>query len=366
MNIKEFIKKELTLCISFLLVVLSAFVTPPSYAYFESIDFRVIVLLFCLMGTVSGFRQTGIFERTANYFLSKVSSQKSVMLVLVLLCFFSSMLITNDVALITFVPFAITILTKAKMRNKLKFVIILQTIAANLGSMITPIGNPQNLYLYSLLNTDMTGFMRITFPYWTVSLITLCIITVIFGKGSIEKTSSDNKEKKDTKKEVFYFILFSLCILTVAHLIDYRVTFLICLISIAIFDRSILKKIDYCLLLTFVCFFIFVGNISVISSVRGFIASVSDGHEIITSAALSQIISNVPAAILLSGFTDNYEYLIIGVNIGGLGTLIASLASLISYKFYTAEEKGNKYLIEFTLFNIFFLAVLGITYLLQL
>ncbi|MBR1736062.1 MAG: anion permease [Firmicutes bacterium] len=364
MNIKEFVKKELTLCISFLLVILSAFASPPSYAYIESIDFRVISLLFCLMATVSGFRQTGIFERTANYFLSKVKTEKSVMLVLVMLCFFSSMLITNDVALITFVPFAITILTKANMRKKLRFVIIMQTIAANLGSMIMPIGNPQNLYLYSLLNTDIIGFMRITFPYWLVSFIAVCIVTVIFGKGNIERPSSDETLKKDTKKEIFYFILFFLCILTVAHLIDYRITFLICIISIAIFDKSILKMIDYCLLLTLVCFFIFVGNISVIAPVREFIASVSNGHEILTSAALSQIISNVPAAILLSGFTEKYASLIIGVNIGGLGTLIASLASLISYKFYAAEEKDKRYILEFTLLNVLFLIILGITYLL--
>jgi len=278
------------------------------------------------------------------------------------------MWITNDVALITFVPFAIMILNISGQSKHTIKVVVLQTVAANLGSMLTPVGNPQNLSLYTYYNLSISEFIMITLPFTIFSLF-LLVIAVMIGKNEsldydISNGSDSNKSTNKPIKVLMYALLFLLCLACVMRLIDYRITFLIVLACILIFDRKIITKVDYTLLLTFVFFFIFVGNIGSIPVVKDFFNELLAGKEFAISIAASQIISNVPAAVLLSAFTDNYKALIIGVNIGGLGTLVASLASLISYKLYVKTEnaRSGKYLGIFTLYNLIFLAVLCIFY----
>lgn len=381
-KVKDFFKKETVCCIAFLLAVVSMFFIPPSVNYFSYIDFRVLALLFCLMAVVRGFSSIGVFTRLGTMLLTHVHSLRMLSALFIFLCFFFSMLITNDVALITFVPFTILVLSMAEQKKFLIPVIVLETIAANLGSMLTPLGNPQNLYLYTISGLSIGAFVRIILPYSFVSAILLLIFILFLPKDTVSTATAANtanstntvtasntsnviceavKARKNPRiLFTAYLILFLLCLLTVLHILPYQIMFLLVLTGFLLLDYRVLKDVDYFLLLTFLCFFIFIGNMKQISLVHELISKLLVHHEVLMGIGASQIISNVPAAILLSGFTDDYSALLIGVNLGGLGTLIASLASLISFKFY-ANSNGSdtrRFLGIFTLYNVIFLGVL--------
>lgn len=367
-NLVEFLKKETVLCIAFLLAVISAFIVPVDAQYIEYMDFRVLVLLFALMTVMSGLQSLGIFEKLSYSLLKYVKSTRSLTLLLVSLCFFLAMFITNDVALITFVPFTILILEKIDSPKNLIPIIVLETIAANLGSMLTPIGNPQNLYLYGLSGLTIGEFLLHMSPSTVLSFILLVICCLLLKKESISLSDAANTTKNEKPiLTVYYFVLFLLCLMTVAYLIPYPVLLLVSIPVLLIWDNETLKKVDYSLLLTFISFFVFIGNMQKIPAIAEMISSLVEGKELITAFLASQIISNVPAAMLLSGFTENYKDLLLGVNIGGLGSLIASLASLISFKYfanYVAKlpKESNitkgKYLVHFTSMNVLFAAFL--------
>ncbi|MBQ6820678.1 MAG: anion permease [Clostridium sp.] len=358
-KIITFFKKDIVLTISFFLAILSCTIVPISLEYLDYIDFKTLVLLFSLMIIIEGFREENLFQYIGNEILKKVNSKRGIIFTLVFLCFLSSMFITNDVALITFVPFGIMILETIGLTNSLCLTITLMTIAANLGSMFTPIGNPQNLYLFSMSSLSFKDFLELMFPYILIAAI-LLIVFIFFGynKSNFKvelKTSNINNKRLI----YFYSILFILCLLTVIGIINYIILFAIVFISILIKNKELLRKADYSLLLTFLFFFIFVGNINHIDSFHKFIINILANNEKMFSILLSQAISNVPAAMLLSSYTNNINDLIIGTNIGGLGTLIASMASLISYKQLCTKYPNlkNKYLSIFTLCNIAFLLI---------
>lgn len=381
-KVKDFFKKETVCCIAFLLAVVSMFFIPPSVNYFSYIDFRVLALLFSLMAVVRGFSSIGVFTRLGTMLLTHVHSLRMLSALFIFLCFFFSMLITNDVALITFVPFTILVLSMAEQKKFLIPVIVLETIAANLGSMLTPLGNPQNLYLYTISGLSIGAFVRIMLPYSFVSAILLLIFILFLPKDTVSTATVANtanstntvtasntsnviceavKARKNSRiLFTAYLILFLLCLLTVLHILPYQIMLLLVLTGFLLLDYRVLKDVDYFLLLTFLCFFIFIGNMKQISLVHELISKLLVHHEVLMGIGASQIISNVPAAILLSGFTDDYSALLIGVNLGGLGTLIASLASLISFKFYTNSNGSDtrRFLGIFTLYNVIFLGVL--------
>lgn len=381
-KVKELFQKETVCCIAFLLAVISMCFVVPSKNYISYIDFRVLALLFCLMAVVRGFSSIGVFTRLGTMLLTHVHSLRMLSALFIFLCFFFSMLITNDVALITFVPFTILVLSMAEQKKFLIPVIVLETIAANLGSMLTPLGNPQNLYLYTISGLSIGAFVRIMLPYSFVSAILLLIFILFLPKDTVSTATAANtanstntvtasntsnviceavKARKNPRiLFTAYLILFLLCILTVLHILPYQIMFLLVLTGFLLLDYRVLKDVDYFLLLTFLCFFIFIGNMKQISLVHELISKLLVHHEVLMGIGASQIISNVPAAILLSGFTDDYSALLIGVNLGGLGTLIASLASLISFKFYTNSNGSDtrRFLGIFTLYNVIFLGVL--------
>lgn len=358
------LKNEMVLCIAFVLAVISMFAVPPNLGYLNYIDVRVLALLFCLMMVMSGLKQLGIFERIAHGLLSKAKNFRQLSLILVLLCFFTSMLITNDVALITFVPFTILLLKIAKLEQKMIGLLVLQTIAANLGSMLTPIGNPQNLYLYSISGMSLLTFMQMMLPLTAASFLLLLICCLMQQNTMIHSELSVASAKKIRAKEklelFFLCLLLGISLLSVLRLIPYGIPLGVALLGAVILKKEWFRQIDYGLLLTFVCLFVFIGNIGKLSVVHVLLEKLLDGRVMLVSFSSSQFISNVPAAILLSGFTDQWTELLKGVNIGGLGTLIASLASVITYKYYVQEsssQKGN-YIKQFTLFNFGFAVVL--------
>lgn len=364
-NFKNFIKKEIVLILSVSLAIITSFISSPKLSY---IDFKVLILLFNLMVVVAAFKELKVLDSIAISLLRKCSTYTSISFSLVFITFLASMLVTNDVALITFVPLSIVVAKKSDI-NVLK-IVILQTLAANLGSSFTPMGNPQNLFIYSFYNLDPSDFFKITAPLVILSVLFLSVIILKSKKINLDLHLED-VEIKNKKDIIFFSILFAIILLSVFHIVDYRLAFSITLLTVLILNKKLLTQIDYSLLITFIGFFIFIGNISTMDSIRSFMIGILNSPQstFITSILSSQVISNVPATMLLSGFTSNFKELLLGVNIGGMGTLIASLASVISYKIYTNEFKDDSstYLKHFTFYNVLGLTVtIPIVYLILL
>ncbi len=360
MKLKTFVKREAVFCISFLCAILTMFLVPPSAEYIEYIDFRVLCLLFSLMAVVAGLKNVGAFRWLTYQLLSRIKNGRILGVTLVLLPFFSSMLITNDVALIVFVPFTLALLSELDCSKSIVPVIVLQTVAANLGSMATPVGNPQNLYIFSTYNLRYGEFTLVVLPLTVVSLIFLVFFSVPVMPKKLPDAKIDKENINNTVHLAVYIVMFVLCLLTVLRVVPYYITTAVTCVVLLIVNRKLFIKIDYMLLLTFVCFFIISENLGKTEVIRNFLQFLLGKNTLLTSVGTSQIISNVPAAVLLSGFTENWKALLQGVNIGGLGTPIASLASLITLKLYMTHKDAKilKFLGVFTLANIIGLAIL--------
>ncbi len=360
-KIIEWIKSESVLAISVLLAAISCFFVPPDAAYADYIDFKTISLLFSLMAVMAGFQSMFVFRRIGRVLLARTNNTVQLSAVTVMLCFFLSMFVTNDVALIAFVPFAVDLFTMCDRKKQLLVTVVLQTIAANLGSMFIPPGNPQNLYLYSVSGMGMAEFVSIMLPFTLLSFALLCVSLLFVKRESVALPKQEEVYPAISgKKLMLYILLFVVCLCAVLKLIPHYCALAAVAVCLLLFDRRIFARVDYGLLLTFGALFVLVGNLARIPAVYGFVSSLTDSYPFAVSVGASQIISNVPAALLISGFTEHYAEILKGVNIGGLGTIIASMASLISYKLYARSEGARKgrYVVVFTLFNAAFLAAL--------
>ena len=457
------------------LAIISCFFVTPGREYLSYINWRTLILLFCLMAVVAGFAKAGVFRYISRKLSQRMKDTRRLSVGFMLLCFLLSMFVTNDVALVTVVP--LTLLTMMGCSEKAKIQTLVQeTIAANLGSMLTPFGNPQNLYLTSYYGIGMGEFLRLMLPYTGVALVILLLQTLISpkeglggrareagtpeggaseagipegrakGAGIPERGASEAEIPEGRAKEagipergaseagipegrakgavtpggaseagiqeerakeaaipegknreaaslyesgenltgkdemyeealrekllrskgrlvsiLLYGILFIVSMFSVARILDYRILFGIILITILVYDRSVLRNVNYTLLLTFVSFFVLIGNLGAMTQIQAALTQMIEGRELLTAILSSQIISNVPAAVLLSGFTDQGKALIVGTDLGGLGTLIASMASIITFQLYSLESgaKKGKYLLTFTLWNVIDLVILG-------
>ena len=362
-GVLRFWKKEPVLCIAAVCALASIALNPPSAAYLNYIDWRVISLLFCLMSVVAGLQECGVFAVLAQRLLAGERRMRFVTLVLVLLPFFVSMLVTNDVSLITFVPFAVLVLGLIGRTERLIYIVVLQTIAANLGSMATPVGNPQNLYLYANYELTARQFFAVMLPLSLVSLVCLTVAALCVKPEGIRVAFAEQARIRAPGRLGLMAGLFVLCLLSVFRVLAYPALLAVVLAAMLIFDRSLFRKVDYGLLATFFCFFLFAGNVGACQPIHDAISAVMEGHTALTAGLTSQVISNVPAAVLLSGFTADWRGLLIGTNVGGLGTPIASLASLISLKSYmkSPNARTGRYLLVFTVANVVGLAVLCLT-----
>jgi len=358
--IRTFFKQETVLCVSAVCAVLTMFLVPPDGAYFGYIDLRVLCLLLCLMAVVAGFQSCGAFQWLAVQMLQRGGGGRGLPVTLVLLPFFSSMLVTNDVALLTFVPFTLLLLEHVGCRRAIVPMLVLQTIAANLGSMATPVGNPQNLYLYAAYHLSIGEFFAAMLPLTAVSLICLVAAALPVLPKELPAPDLGTETLESPKKLAVYGVLFLLCLLTVFRVLPYGVMTVIVLVALAVMDPKRLRELDIALLATFVCFFIVSGNLGRVEAVRTLLQSVLERSTLLTAVLTSQVISNVPAAVLLSGFAEQWRPLLEGVNIGGLGTPVASLASLITLKLYLRSKgaQAGRFLVTFTVANLIGLAVL--------
>ena len=356
-------RNEAVLCASFAAALLSALFVPPDATYLTYIDLRVLCLLFALMAVVQGVSRCGLFDVLSQRLLGGERTLRALSLLLVLLPFFISMLMTNDVALITFVPFGLVVLEMAGCERLAIPMVVLQTAAANLGSMLTPMGNPQNLYLYNRSGMGFFEFCALLAPYAAVSAAGIALLALVPKNGAM-RAAVQPEAKGSARRIALFAALGAVCLLCIAKLLPPLAAAGLTLAVLLIADRPLLKKLDYALLATFVAFFVFIGNMGRLPAFSAFLAGALAGREVEVAVVASQVISNVPAALLLAGYSENWPALIIGCDLGGLGTLIASMASLISYKFFARrypEQKG-KYLLWFTLVNVGLLALLMVLY----
>ena len=369
MKLKRFIQQETVLSVAAVLAAASAFAVPPDAGYLAYLDLRTLATLFALMTVMAGLRRQGVFDRLGRALLARTQG----LLPLVGLCFFGSMFITNDVALLTFVPFTFSVLRGLGAQTAARLtlpIVCMQTVAANLGSMLTPVGNPQNLYLYGLSGLGLPGFLALMLPYTAVSLLLLAVWTVALcrrtgpapaaGENAPAAPAASALPAANTRLLWMYAALFVLCLLAVARVLPYPAAFAAVLAAVLLADRPALRLVDYSLLLTFAAFFVFIGNLGRVPAFSAWLQALLAGREVPVAVLASQVISNVPAALLLSGFTGNVQALIVGTNLGGLGTLIASMASLISYRQIAREtpQRKGEYFLLFTVANVVFLALL--------
>ena len=353
-------KQQAVLLLSALAAAVSTLFVPISGAYGSYMDFHSLSLLFCLMAVVAGFQACGVLDFMVRRLLSAGTSLRLLSLLLVLFSFFLSMLVTNDVALLTLVPLTILLLRQAANPSTLIRVLVLQTMAANLGSMATPIGNPQNLYLYQYFSMTPGAFFGTILPYALLSGGVLAVAALFVPQHVLSIRFDDTPFRPDWKRILPLCTLFVMALLTVLGALDSKLTFCTVLIYLLLFARPLFRQVDYSLLLTFVCFFVFSGNMKNIPAVHLLLVSMMNQSALLTSAFLSQIISNVPAAVLLSGFTRDASGLLLGVNLGGLGTPIASLASIITLRLYLKTDQAlpGRYLLVFSLWNFAGVALL--------
>lgn len=358
-KVKSFFKENVVLVIAIIAAIITSIIVPPDEKYISYFDFKTLACLFSVLAVVCALRNIRFFYTLAKAIVRKFKNARIAILALVYITFIGSMLIANDMALLTFLPLGYFILHTTGKEKYLAFAFIMQNIAANLGGMLTPFGNPQNLYLYSKFNIPDGEFVSIMFPPFCVAIILITICCLVF----VKKEPLEIHEKAAAlpiPRVIAYLALFAVAILMVFSFFPYHIGLIIIVLGLLILDRQAFLQVDYGLLFTFVFFFIFAGNMGRIEAVRSFFSGLLEINTLIFSALSCQVISNVPSAILLSQFTDNYRELLLGVNIGGAGTLIASLASLITFKEYTKQDPKHTvgYVLKFTAFNFAFLLIL--------
>ena len=357
-NVGCFVKKNIVMVIAFIAALSTSFIVPIDAEYIGYFDFKTLTCLFCVLAVVCAFKNISFFYILAKSVVRCFKTARMSIIALVYITFIGSMLIANDMALLTFLPLGYFVLSTTGKTKYMAFTFIMQNIAANLGGMLTPFGNPQNLYLYTKFNIPNLEFMAIMAPPFVVSIVLITICCLFIKNEQLE--IDDEPFKLDKKKVLIYSILFALAIAIVFRGIPYILGLFIIPAVLFFMDKKALKMVDYPLLLTFVFFFIFSGNMARIDAVRNVFSFLLEKNTLLFSSLSCQFISNVPSAILLSQFTGNYRELLVGVNIGGTGTLIASLASLITFREYSKHnpEKIKSYIIKFSAFNFAFLFIL--------
>ena len=359
MRVFTFVKKNIVFCVALLCALITCFLVPPNKEYLSYLDFNTLSCLFMTLAVVCALRNIKFFTIVARRLVMISGTLRSLFLMLIIITFLGSMLIANDMALITFLPLGYFALSVTGKEKYMAYLFVLQNISANLGGMLTPFGNPQNLYLYSYFQIPTLEFCSMMAPPFLLAICLLFISCLFVPKCSL---SIDSKfpEKLNGKKTVLYLALFALSLLVVFRILPFVLGLVIIFVVIFLVDREALLSVDYALLGTFFFFFIFAGNLSRLPAVNHFFSGLLSKDTLLVSVLSCQVISNVPSAILLSRFTTQVHPLLLGVNIGGAGTLIASLASLITFSEFRILYPGHskQYFALFTFVNVVFLVIM--------
>ena len=359
-KLAQFLRKNTVFIIALLAAVVTAFFVPPDAQYLSYFDWKTLSCLFCTLAVICALRNIHFFTVVAHKIVGMTGNIRRAIIAIIMITFIGSMLIANDMALLTFLPLGYHVLASSGQKKHMVFTFIMQNIGANLGGMLTPFGNPQNLYLYNKFQIPTAKFMGIMAIPFAAAIFLILVCCLILIRPEPIRVENQEDDRLPVGRTVLYLLLFAFSIVIVFRLISYYIGLIVIPAVLLFADRKALRNVDYFLLLTFACFFVFSGNMARIDGVNRVLSSLMAKNPLIVSILSCQVISNVPSAILLSGFTTEYRALLYGVNIGGTGTLIASLASLITFRQYTAlEPAGTKrYLGVFTLLNFLFLAVM--------
>ena len=361
-KIVNFVRANTVFCIALALAAVTSCIIPPDALYLNYPDLKTLTCLFCTLAVICALRNIRFFTILARRIVTLTGNARAAVLSLVYITFIGSMLIANDMALLTFLPLGYFVLSTTGKEKYMAFTFVMQNIAANLGGMLTPFGNPQNLYLFSHFDIPTGEFMGIMAIPFAVSVVLITLCCLIFVRPEALTLEKDDGKKLPAGRTVFYLILFAFSILIVFRTVPYWTGLIVIPACLLFADRDALKKVDYGLLGTFLCFFVFAGNMSRMEPVRALFSTLLEKNTLLVSALSCQFISNVPSAILLSQFTENYRELLWGVNIGGAGTIIASLASLITFREYTSHNPGKtgSYMKVFSALNFGFLGILAV------
>ncbi len=357
-HIGSFVRKNTVFVIAVLLALITSVIVPPDGEYISYFDFKTLTCLFCTLAVICALKNIKFFTKIAEAIVSLAGNVRMAILMLVCITFIGSMLIANDMALLTFLPLGCYLLTSTDKEKYMAYTFVLQNIAANLGGMLTPFGNPQNLYIYEKYGIANGEFMRIMFPSFAlaVSLIVLCCLPI---KGEKLTLKTRDFAPLPRVKTAIYLALFAFSVILVFRIVPYFWGLILIPAALLFLDKKALRDVDYILLFTFAAFFIFAGNMSRIQAVREMFSFLLEKNTLVFSALSCQVISNVPSAILLSQFTENYSELLVGVNIGGTGTIIASLASIITFKEFASHGRSVKeYMAVFSVMNFGFFATM--------
>lgn len=374
----RFVRTHAVLLVSAAVAAATMLAVPPDAAYLGYFDLKTLACLFGILALVGALRNAGVFEATARALVARFSTCRAAIAAIVGITLVLSMIATNDMALIMMLPLSAATLLKAGWERALPFAFIMQSLAANLGGMIVPFGNPQNLYLFERFSIPLADFLMVMALPFAVSVLLIGACCAAFAKPAPrvpEARLAQGRPQEppvpvDRRRALACGALLALVIASVFRLVPYPVALVAVVAGLLVLDRRALRSVDFGLLLTFACFFVFAGNMARMPAVEEVLSQAMAHNALLASAGASQIISNVPAAVLLSHFTDSYEALLVGVNIGGAGTLVASLASLITFNQYRAvkaafgrrpeiaRQTAGGFVVRFTVFNLCFLAVL--------
>ena len=358
-NISSALKGHAVLVIAVLAAAVTCIFVPPDAAYADYFDLNTLSCLFCTLAVVSALKERRFFEWLAGKIVTAFGNMRRVSFALVFVTYFGSMIMANDMALVTFLPLGWFVLSSCGKSRHTAFVFIMQNVAANLGGMLTPFGNPQNLYLYSYYSIGAAEFFKIMALPFAVAFV-LIALTCLFVKPERVELETPPVEAPPIWRTVVYFMLFALSVLIVFRVFPFYVGLAVVTVALLILEPKAFLKVDYALLLTFCAFFVFSGNLSRIPAVESALGSLVALSPLLVGTASCQVISNVPAAVLLSRFTTDYRHLLVAVNIGGLGTPVSSLASLITLGEFRHRQPGHtaRYLGLFSLINFGYLAIL--------
>lgn len=364
-SLPDFIKKNTVLTVAFCAALITSFIVPPDSAYLSYFDFKTLTCLFCTLAVICALNDIDFFTIVARRIVLLTGNIRRAVISIVVITFVGSMLIANDMALLTFLPLGYFVLTSSGKEKYMIFTFVMQNIGANLGGMLTPFGNPQNLYLYNKFSIPSGEFMSIMLVPFLCAITLILVCCLVFVKSepiTVSVGTGAKNDKLPALRTALYLLLFAFSIVIVFRVIPYYYGLIVIPVVLLAADPKALSKVDYCLLLTFVCFFVFSGNMARIDAVNGFVSSMLEKNTLVVSVLSCQFISNVPSAILLSSFTDNYRALLYGVNMGGCGTLIASLASLITFRKYSSAYPNGvgRYILIFSAFNFAFLIIMTV------
>lgn len=358
-KLTSFLKDHAVMCIAALAALVTCFFVPPDAEYLSYFDFRTLSCLFLTLAVIAALRNIKFFTILSRRLVVLAGTLRLLFLLLIVITFLGSMVIANDMALITFLPLGYFALSVTHKEKYMAYLFILQNVSANLGGMLTPFGNPQNLYLYSYFQIETGAFLRVMTPPFLAAIALLALAT-LFVKNEKLVINDDYHEHLNRPRTLVYLALFALSLLIVFRIIPYLVGLILITVALFFSDRESIRMVDYPLLFTFAFFFVFSGNLARIPTVHAFFSDLLAKDTFTVSALSCQVISNVPSAVLLSRFTENWQELLVGVNIGGTGTLIASLASLITFSEFRILYPGHtrQYLTLFFVVNALFLLLL--------